>query len=216
MLKYTIQRILTFIPMLIAISLLSFVISINAPGDPVETLSKAAGNEGGAEKQSGTAKSVKQKLRKKLGLDLPLFYFSITDMASCDTLYKVQDRNQRENLETLIHQFGNWPAVDNYYKSLLNLQKTQQSIDIKLMCEKDTTLDKNIVNEDFIVLKLQPHDLTGEIGFGMDFYLEYFKFSPQIKVSAGILNLLTKDESVYTTSIQNLYTNGWMLSFTFE
>ncbi|MBT5858527.1 MAG: ABC transporter permease [Flavobacteriales bacterium] len=148
MLKYTLKRLLVFIPMIIAISLIAFVVSINAPGDPVETLSKAAGNEGGAEKQSGTAKSVKQKLRKKLGLDLPLFYFSVTDMASCDTLYKVQDRNQRENLETLIHQFGNWPAVDNYYKSLLNLQKTQQSIDIKLMCEKDTTLDKNIVNED--------------------------------------------------------------------
>jgi hypothetical protein len=80
----------------------------------------------------------------------------------------------------------------------------------------DIASQKDIVNEDFIVLKLQPHDLTGEIGFGMDFYLEYFKFSPQIKVSAGVLNLLSKDESVYTTSIKNLYTNGWMLSFTFE
>jgi len=46
MFKYALKRILTFIPMLIAISLLSFVISINAPGDPVERLSKAAGNEG--------------------------------------------------------------------------------------------------------------------------------------------------------------------------
>ena len=80
----------------------------------------------------------------------------------------------------------------------------------------DIASQKDIVNENFVVLKLQPHDLTGEIGFGMDFYLEYFKFSPQIKVSAGVLNLLAKDESVYTTSIKNLYTNGWMLSFTFE
>ena len=80
----------------------------------------------------------------------------------------------------------------------------------------DIASQKDIVNEDFVVLKLQPHDLTGEIGFGMDFYLEYFKFSPQIKVSAGVLNLLTKDESIYTNSIKNLYTNGWILSFTFE
>ena len=80
----------------------------------------------------------------------------------------------------------------------------------------DIASQKDIVNEDFVVLKLQPHDLTGEIGFGMDFYLEYFKFSPQIKISAGVLNLLTKDESIYTNSIKNLYTNGWMLSFTFE
>ena len=116
--------------MIIAISLIAFIISINAPGDPVESLTKAAGNEGGAEKQSGTAKKDKQKLRKKWGLDLPLFYFSVSDMASCDTLYKVQDRDQRENLESLIHEFGNWVAVDNYFKSLLNLQKEQQNIDI--------------------------------------------------------------------------------------
>ena len=80
----------------------------------------------------------------------------------------------------------------------------------------DIASQKNIVNEEFIVLKLKEHDLTGEIGFGMDFYLEYFKFSPQIKISSGILNLLTKDNSIYTQSIRNLYTNSWMLSFTFE
>ena len=148
MLKYTLKRLLAFIPMIIAISLIAFIISINAPGDPVESLTKAAGNEGGAEKQSGTAKKDKQKLRKKWGLDLPLFYFSVSDMASCDTLYKVQDRDQRENLETLIHEFGNWSAVDKYYKSLLELQKEQQNIDIESMCKEDTTLDKNKVNEE--------------------------------------------------------------------
>ncbi len=56
----------------------------------------------------------------------------------------------------------------------------------------------------------------GEIGFGMDFYLEYFKFSPQIKLSKGILNLISADETVYTKSIQQLNSKGWMLSFTFE
>ena len=55
-----------------------------------------------------------------------------------------------------------------------------------------------------------------EGGFGIDFYLEYFKFSPQIKISHGILNLLSKDNTVYTQSIKHLRTNGWMLSFTFE
>ena len=42
MLKYTFQRIIAFIPMFIAISLLSFIISINAPGDPVERLAKSS------------------------------------------------------------------------------------------------------------------------------------------------------------------------------
>ena len=111
MLKYTFKRILVFIPMLIAISLLSFIISINAPGDPVERLSKAAGTEGSAEQQSGASKKIKQELRKKLGLDLPIFYISISNIASTDTLYKVQDRYHKANLEALTHQCGNWQAV---------------------------------------------------------------------------------------------------------
>ena len=66
------------------------------------------------------------------------------------------------------------------------------------------------------IVKLKKNDLMGEIGFGIDIYLEYFKFSPQIKISYGILNLLTKDQTVYTQSINKLTTNGWILSFTFE
>ena len=43
MLQYITKRILTFIPMTTAISLIAFIISINAPGDPVERLTKSAG-----------------------------------------------------------------------------------------------------------------------------------------------------------------------------
>jgi peptide/nickel transport system permease protein len=147
MFKYALKRILTFIPMLIAISLLSFVISINAPGDPVERLSKAAGNEGSAEQQSGASKKIKQELRKKLGLDLPIFYLSITDLAASDTLYKVQDKYHKANLEALTHQSGNWGAVSEYYSSLLTLQKAHQIIDAKEIVSNDTSLSLNIVNE---------------------------------------------------------------------
>jgi peptide/nickel transport system permease protein len=194
MLKYTLKRLLAFIPMIIAISLIAFIISINAPGDPVESLTKAAGNEGGAEKQSGTAKKDKQKLRKKWGLDLPLFYFSVSDMASCDTLYRVQDRDQRENLESLIHEFGNWVAVDNYYKSLLNLQKEQQNIDIESMCEQDTTLDKNKVNEEL-----------NQIGFNIVGLLEENKKELVDNKFKNLDKLISSD--AYFPSLVSLHNN---------
>jgi len=142
MLKYTLRRLLTFIPMLIAISLIAFIISINAPGDPVDRLTKAAGNEGGADQQSGAAKKDKEKTRKKLGLDLPIFYFSIGDIASSDTLHKIQDRGHRENLEALTHQYGNWTAVSNYYHALLYFQSSLTKIDIDKKFEQDLTIDK--------------------------------------------------------------------------
>ena len=50
--------------MLIAISLLSFVISINAPGDPVERLAKSAESEGSAQEQSELQKKLSKNLEK--------------------------------------------------------------------------------------------------------------------------------------------------------
>jgi len=47
MLRYIAKRILIFIPTLIAISLITFIISVNAPGDPVESiLNKKSGDAG--------------------------------------------------------------------------------------------------------------------------------------------------------------------------
>ena len=80
----------------------------------------------------------------------------------------------------------------------------------------DIASKEKINDEGQELVKLKKDDLLGEIGFGLDFYLEYFKFSPQIKISHGILNLVNQEENVYTQSIDQLYTNGWMLSFTFE
>lgn len=80
----------------------------------------------------------------------------------------------------------------------------------------DIASQDKINDEGQEIVKLKKNDLMGEVGFGLDFYLEYFKFSPQIKLSYGILNLLSEDETVYTQSINRLSTNGWIISFTFE
>ena len=147
MFKYIIKRILTFIPMLIAISLLSFVISINAPGDPVERLAKSSESEGSAQEQSGTSKRIKQELRKKLGLDLPIFYLSITDLSSSDTLYRIQDKYHKATLEHLTHKSGNWQLVSDYYKELLNLQKIQEGLNSKEIYNQNQNISLNTVNE---------------------------------------------------------------------
>ena len=80
----------------------------------------------------------------------------------------------------------------------------------------DIASQDKIDDEGQEIVKLKRNDLMGEIGFGIDYYLEYFKFSPQIKLSYGILNLLSEDETIYTKPINRLSTSGWMISFTFE
>ena len=89
-----------------------------------------------------------------------------------------------------------------------------------VMCGIKYSLDiasqSEIDDEGQELVKLNNHDLMIEGGFGIDFYLQYFKFSPQIKLSHGIINILTKDSTLYTETINNLKTSSWMISFTFE
>ena len=73
MLKYIIKRILIFIPTLIAISLITFIISVNAPGDPVETILNKKSGETGMSTKAAVDETAYTNMRHKLGLDLPLF-----------------------------------------------------------------------------------------------------------------------------------------------
>jgi len=159
MLKYTIQRLITFIPMLIAISLIAFIISINAPGDPVERLSKSAGNEGGAEQESGASKKEKQEIRKRLGLDLPIFYINIGSIAGSDTLYKIQDKYHKKNLKSLTHQSGNWMNVSNYYKNLLSFHNEIKMIKTNKIISDNPNISLNDINESINILSIETNSL---------------------------------------------------------
>lgn len=73
------------------------------------------------------------------------------------------------------------------------------------------------VNSDTEVLvKLKKYDYGYEIGFGIDCYMELFKFAPEIKMFQGIPNVLAPDGAQYTTSLSSLKSRVFSLSFTFE
>lgn len=58
-----------------------------------------------------------------------------------------------------------------------------------------------------------------ELGFGIDFYLEYFKFSPSIRGVFAITDELIPDidpNSPWTSNIDGLRSRGVFLNFTFE
>ncbi|MDO6492998.1 MAG: porin family protein [Cellulophaga sp.] len=58
-----------------------------------------------------------------------------------------------------------------------------------------------------------------EMGFGIDFYLEYFKFSPSIRGVFAINNELVPDadpNSPWTGNINSMKTRGIFINFTFE
>ena len=65
-------------------------------------------------------------------------------------------------------------------------------------------------------IRLKNFDLAWEVGFGIDFYLPYFKFSPEIKFSSGLRDMVVRDNTQFTSSIKKMNSNIWMLSFHFE
>jgi hypothetical protein len=70
-------------------------------------------------------------------------------------------------------------------------------------------------------IRLEPMDFYAEFGFGIDFFLQYFKFSPELKVSVGFKDMLVHDPAGganyrYANSINKLNSYVIMLCFYFE
>ena len=80
----------------------------------------------------------------------------------------------------------------------------------------DLSARKKIPEIEMPKIRLKQKDLYYEIGAGMDFYTTYFKFSTELKFSAGLLNVMQPDDTQYTNSIDYLKSNMFMLSFHFE
>ncbi|ABG59960.1 type IX secretion system protein SprT [Cytophaga hutchinsonii] len=65
-------------------------------------------------------------------------------------------------------------------------------------------------------LRTNGFDLCLDMGVGMDIYCPLFKFSPEIRYSHGLLNLLNNDPNVYSSSLSRLSSNTISLFFNFE
>ena len=78
---------------------------------------------------------------------------------------------------------------------------------------------KNNTSGDFLspLVKINRQDWSLEAGVGMDFYLEYFKFSTELRMSYGQTNILHTDtQPIFGKSIKDMRTNAVTLSFLFE
>ena len=88
----------------------------------------------------------------------------------------------------------------------------------------DLAIKKEYDIDDQLIM-INPFDVYGEIGFGMDFYLTYFKFGTEIKYSFGLTNILRGSDrngelppefEKYTTAIKSITSHMVVISFHFE
>ena len=69
------------------------------------------------------------------------------------------------------------------------------------------------------VFRVKTNTFYYELGFGMDFYLQYFKFSPSIRGVFSLKNELIPDNtstSIYTGNIDKMSTRAIFINFSFH
>ncbi len=66
------------------------------------------------------------------------------------------------------------------------------------------------------IVKLNSNDWSFEAGFGLDFYLEYFKLSTEIKFAAGLKDRLFHENTAWSSPIDKMFTKTWLFSLNFE
>jgi len=84
----------------------------------------------------------------------------------------------------------------------------------------DLAAYKRLKVEKGVLVRLEKSDFYYEIGFGIDFFLTYFKFSTEIKWSAGLMNAISNDYAEgaenYRNAIESMRSKMIVISFHFE
>ena len=84
----------------------------------------------------------------------------------------------------------------------------------------DMARNKEFNEDEEIYVKFKPLDIYYELGVGIDFYLEFFKFSTEIKYSVGTFNNVSSDADSgfpqYANSIDKLNSRMFLISLHFE
>lgn len=65
-------------------------------------------------------------------------------------------------------------------------------------------------------VRLKANSYLGVLGFGFDFYTEYFKFSPEFRYGFSANAIDIKDDTIYSKAINQLYSKFWMITLCFE
>lgn len=137
MLEYIVKRLFLFLPTLTVISFLAFGLSKCTPGDPAMPSDDTVGEA-----------AIDQAYRERaelLGLDLPVFYFSLTTAAFPKDLYKVVRADHRDMLRSMIGEHGNWPQVAAYYDQLQHTARALEALPDSLRRSEGSTRARGLL-----------------------------------------------------------------------
>lgn len=120
MVAYFLKRLLLILPTWLVISVLIFGLSRCVSTDLV---AEQLRNSSETTSNNSISDELYAETAHELGLDQPVFYAAIQPVALPDTLYKILRRDEREALEKLIWQYGNWVEIQDFYHEIKHFLK---------------------------------------------------------------------------------------------
>ncbi|GAB5539120.1 MAG: porin family protein [Salibacteraceae bacterium] len=76
--------------------------------------------------------------------------------------------------------------------------------------------DNNVDERGERIVKLKQSNYNAEVGVGFDFFLEYFKFSPELKFSYGLNNIIVPEETPFSAPVADLRSRIFVFCLNFE
>ena len=151
----------------------------------------------------------------RLGNNLDFRFIPTLSLAERRIFYTLNDNtvltDENKKIESTFIEF---PVSIKYKSSRYNNGRAYIMTGLKYSL--DLASQRNIDDEGLEIVKIKKDDFLYEIGLGLDFYLPYFMFSPELKANFGLTNLVVNDGSIYSRSIKGMKTRGFSISFTFE
>jgi len=123
--------------------------------------------------------------------------------------------NSQQRLESSFIEF---PFLVKYKGDRLN--NVRPYVISGLNFRYDLAAKKEYDEEKPVYVRLKKPDLYYEIGAGLDFYLVYFKFSVELKMSNGLFDVLVNEpasgQAQYVNAIERMKSQMWVIAFHFE
>ena len=117
---YFLKRLLFILPTWLVISAVVFGLSRCVSSDLV---AEKLRNSSETTTSNRIADELYAETAHQMGLDRPVFYVTVQPLAFPDTLHKIVHRDEREALEKLTWQYGNWVAIQDFHVEIKHFLK---------------------------------------------------------------------------------------------
>ena len=111
--------------------------------------------------------------------------------------------------------FVDFPILFKYKSKRLNNMLAYLTAGAQYSLDLASGARKKDENQE-VHVKLQKHDVYIVVGVGFDFFNPWFKFGTEIKMAYGLMDMLSKEDTIYSLGVEQLNSRIFQLCFTFE